>query len=409
MSPSLRQYRINCFAEGLLFHMAWTMAVVFHIKTVGLNPFWVVMMGTIYEIAILTFEVPTGVVADLKSRRLSVLFGWAIIGLGFLTQGLWPVLGFVIAAQVLIGIGETFTSGAHAAWIADELIAEKSEVSASHAFMMGEQSALVGRLVGTWIAVLFARDSLSLVMIASGVGFVFFAALAAFLMKERGFHRSQSERRFWASFAEGWKLARGSKQLGLVMLVMVVVGFASEGYDRLHNQRVLDEFTLPSLGWLGEDAWWSIFASISIVGGISIANYVRKRVQIDEPGKLEQVLAVLIVTLGLCVIGFALTNSFWVMVAFLAVGRSVRRSLSPLMNAWTNRYASPENRATILSFSAQAHSFGEIGGGPLVGQIATLVNSKIAIAVSGGLFLPAAAILARSLGRKSDPEPATEP
>lgn len=382
--------------------MAWTMAVVFHITTVGLSPFWVVMMGTIYEIAILTFEVPTGVVADLRSRRLSVLIGYAILGLGFLTQGLMPVFWPVVAAQVLIGIGETFTSGAHSAWIADELIAEKSETSATAAFMMGEQSALFGRLIGTWIAVVFARNSLSSVMIAAGIGFLIYTVIAAARMREHGFHRSDSERRFWASFSEGWKLVRGSKMLGLVMLVMVVVGFASEGYDRLHNQRVLDQFTLPSLGWLGKDAWWSIFASISILGGIGIANYVRKRARIDDPGRLEAVLAVLIVVLGLCVIGFALTDSFWVMVAFLAVGRSVRRSLSPLMSAWTNRYASSENRATILSFSAQAHSFGEIGGGPLVGQIATLVNSKVAIAVSGGLFLPAAAILARALNQRKN-------
>lgn len=33
------------------------------------------------------FEIPTGVVADVYSRRLSTIIGYALMGLGFLVEG----------------------------------------------------------------------------------------------------------------------------------------------------------------------------------------------------------------------------------------------------------------------------------------------------------------------------------
>ena len=69
------------------------------------------LVGTVLEITCLLFEVPTGIVADLHSRRTSVLIGCAVVGIGLLLQAV-PLLVTVLAAQVVWGIGYTFTSGA---------------------------------------------------------------------------------------------------------------------------------------------------------------------------------------------------------------------------------------------------------------------------------------------------------
>jgi len=53
----------------------------------GLSPFRLLMLGTALELTIVLFEVPTGVVADTVSRRLSVIVGLALTGLGFAITG----------------------------------------------------------------------------------------------------------------------------------------------------------------------------------------------------------------------------------------------------------------------------------------------------------------------------------
>ena len=69
------------------------------------------LVGTLLEASVFLFEVPTGVVADVYSRRLSVIIGYALIGLGFALEGIVPRFEAVLLAQVLWGVGYTFTSG----------------------------------------------------------------------------------------------------------------------------------------------------------------------------------------------------------------------------------------------------------------------------------------------------------
>lgn len=108
------------FCFSLLFSMATVLSMVYHLEVVGLDPFQLVLVGTVLEASCFLFEVPTGVVADLYSRRRSVLIGIFLYGAGFLMEGSLPWFGTVLLAQVVWGCGDTFLTGALEAWIASE-------------------------------------------------------------------------------------------------------------------------------------------------------------------------------------------------------------------------------------------------------------------------------------------------
>ena len=73
-------YAIYCAGDGFLFRLAFTVYSVFVVITLGLDPFRLLLLGTILEGTYLIFEVPTGIVADTVSRRLSIVIG--LIGRG---------------------------------------------------------------------------------------------------------------------------------------------------------------------------------------------------------------------------------------------------------------------------------------------------------------------------------------
>src|SRR6266516_7370399 len=73
-------YAVYCAGDGFLFRLAFTVYSIFVVFTLGLDPFHLLLLGTILEGTYLIFEVPTGVVADMISRRLSVVIG--LIGSG---------------------------------------------------------------------------------------------------------------------------------------------------------------------------------------------------------------------------------------------------------------------------------------------------------------------------------------
>ncbi len=66
-------------------------------------------------------EVPTGIVADKYSKRLSVALGMAIMSIGVLTQFYFTTYYLLIFSAFLIGLGQSFRSGADQALLYDSL------------------------------------------------------------------------------------------------------------------------------------------------------------------------------------------------------------------------------------------------------------------------------------------------
>lgn len=368
--------------------MAWTMHVVFHIKNVGFGPFMLVFMGTLYEIAIMLFEVPTGVVADVRSRKLSATMGWFIVGIAFALEGIFPIPWVVIVAQLVLGFGETFVSGAHDAWIADEITHHDPGVDAGTAFLKGQQSSFIGRIIGSWTAVLVSPLGLNWVMIVAGLGFMVFSFFARAWMTEDGFKKSDEQRNYWATFREGWGVVRSTTILLLILAVSIFYGFASEGFDRLWNKTILDQFPMPKVWIYGEDFWWAVFATGGVLGGMFLNAQVRKRVNLESSRQIATVMFGMTIVLIGTIAGFALSKTFAFTLALFIVSRAIRRSLEPLLKTWTNLHAPSETRATVLSFSTQSHSIGEIAGGPVVGAIGQYRSAKIAVVTAAFLLLP---------------------
>ena len=362
----------------------------------------VVFMGTLYELSILLFEVPTGIVADLFSRRMSVVIGWFVVGIAFFIQGVWPIAGVVIAAQVILGIGDTFVSGAHDAWVADEIGFTEPDMSAGQAFLIGQRASFWGRMLGPVCALALSLHGLPMVLTVTGFGFFIFAISASFWMTERGFQRGDQERKFWATFREGWSLVRLYRLLALVLLVSVFYGFASEGFDRLWQKIFMDVYQLPRVGPFDDTIWWASFGILSQVGGMALNLGMSKVLDTRSARSITSALLWLTGTLIVTLLGFALTKSFVVAIVLYIVSRSIRRMVDPLLTTWTNLYAPPQTRATILSFSSQSHSLGEISGGPIVGAIGQKVSAMMAVATAALLLLPTLPVLFVARNYKSD-------
>jgi len=94
----VRTYYAYGGASEFLAALTFTLSMVYYVRDAGLNPLQMVLVGTTLELACFLFEVPTGIVADLYSRRLSIIIGFTLIGAGFLLQGLVPAFLAILGA-----------------------------------------------------------------------------------------------------------------------------------------------------------------------------------------------------------------------------------------------------------------------------------------------------------------------
>lgn len=143
-SKAYSVYLLYRFVCSLAVSMSTVLSIVYHLEVVQLDAFQLVLVGTVQETSCFLFEIPTGVVADLYSRRRSVLIGMFLYGLGFLMEGALPWFAPVLLAQVVWGCGDTFITGALEAWIASE----EKDKPIDKVFLRGSQMGQIGGVLG---------------------------------------------------------------------------------------------------------------------------------------------------------------------------------------------------------------------------------------------------------------------
>src|SRR4051794_2888453 len=144
--------------------MIFTPLAVYYVTTVGLDPLQLVLVGTAVEGTIILFEIPTGIVADVYSRRLSIILGQVLFGTAYILEGSVPLFGAIVLAEVIRGIGETFLSGASQAWVTDEV----GEERVGALFLRGAQVIRVAKLAGLGVGIGLATIQLSLPIVLGG-------------------------------------------------------------------------------------------------------------------------------------------------------------------------------------------------------------------------------------------------
>ncbi|MBI3660896.1 MFS transporter [Candidatus Acetothermia bacterium] len=395
-----RTFLILQGASALFFAMMTTTNLVYQVQEAHLNPLQLVLVGTILEISVFLFEIPTGVVADVYSRRWSVIIGQFLLGAGFILNGAIPRFDVILLAQVIWGVGYTFTSGATQAWIADEV----GEGNAGHAFLRGAQVSQLGALIGIAIATALANVQVNLPIIIGGSLQMLLGIFLMLAMPETGFTPTRSkDRSSWQkmaqTFQDGIQTVRVRPALITILAVNAIYGMFSEGMDRLWTPHFLNDFTLPKLGSLEPVTWFGIISGTAMLLSIAGTEIVHRRIDTNSHVAVARVLSLINVLVSAGVVVFGAITNFALALVILLLVRPLRRVYDPLYTAWVNQHVNSNVRATVLSMSSQSGALGEIIGGPIFGIIATVTSVGTSLVVAGAMLLPALLLYAREIRR----------
>ena len=176
-----------------------------------------------------------------------------------------------------------------------------------------------------------------------------------------------AERQPLRQLRTGLSLVRARYVLLLVMGITLCYGMYSEGFDRLWTKHLLDHFTLPAIGTLPIIIWWGILRGVSSILAILLAEYARRRPQMNNGAR--GIWLLLGITAGISLGMFFYANIRWLGLALLAYIciEALRTLYVPLFFAWVNGFLKSEVRATVISLISQLDAVGQIAGGPLIG------------------------------------------
>jgi MFS family permease len=400
-----RVYLVLLLLHTLAASFIWGINTLFLLDA-GLNNAQAFAANAFFTAGLVVFEVPTGVIADIRGRRFSYLLGTLTLAISTVIYLLmWhvsaPFWAWAIAS-VLLGLGFTFFSGAVQAWLVDALQASGFKGQLDSVFAKGEIvegiAMLSGSVAGGYLAQV---TNLGTPYIVRAVVLAVTFVLAFILMRDVGFTPKHAGH----LVAEVKEVLSGAIRYGLrnppVRWVMLANMF-TDGVS-IYVFYAMQPYLLQLYG--DPTAYGVAGLAAAIVGGAQIgggflvphlARGFRRRTSV-------LVTSVVLSTVILASIGFL--PRFWIAIVLLVVWGLMFATVTPVRQAYVNGLIPSEQRATVLSFDSLMGSSGGVVIQPILGRAADVWGYPLSYACSAAIQALAVPfmLLARRERAVSDP------
>jgi len=128
LSPEIRRnvFRLNVIKFSKWFSLVMPVIVPFY-KNMGLTITEIMMLKSVYSIVIVALEIPSGYFADVIGRKKTLVAGAFLGALGFVIYSFSGSYAGFIVAEISLGAGQSFISGADSAMLYDTLMSGRRE------------------------------------------------------------------------------------------------------------------------------------------------------------------------------------------------------------------------------------------------------------------------------------------
>jgi MFS family permease len=390
----------NTLAASLI----WGVNTLFLLDA-GLSATQAFIANAFFTVGMVLFEIPTGVIADTRGRRLSYMLGLITLAIStFAYLVMWmihgPFIGWVISSLAL-GLGFTFFSGATEAWLVDALKFTKFKGHLESVFGKAQIVGGIAMLSGSVLGGVIAQFTNLGVPYYVRVGLLLVTfVIAAIYMRDLGFTAEKGE----TYRKEVTNLLRKSIKYGLknppVRWVMLSAPFIS-GVS-IYVFYALQPYLLGLYG--DQTAYWiagltaAIVACSQIVGGISaplVRRLFKKRTTVLVLGTFVSAIALLVM---------GMVGNFYVVLALIVLWGLIGAAIMPVRQAYMNALIPSKQRATVLSFDSLLGSGGGVVTQPLLGKSADVWGYGTSYVISGAIQAGALPflVLANRLNKTSD-------
>jgi MFS family permease len=367
------------------FNLVMPIVVLFYQEN-GLTMSQIFILKSIYSIAMVATELPSGYMADVWGCRKTLLLG-AILGtVGIIIYSLSAGFVMFAFAEITLGIGFSFVSGADSALLYDSLKAENRE---------DEYIKYEGRITsaGNFAEALagVAGGLLATISLRTPYYFQIFVAAsaipAAFFLKEPQ-HVLDKVRLKMKEILSVVKLTYQQKEMRSAIMVSSFTGAATLTYAW---------FVQPYFQKAGVPV--SIFGILWTLLNLSAGIFSMFSYRIERLlGKRNSILFIVI----LLSLGFILTS---MEISLLGIGilfglYMVRGIATPILKDYINQYTDSKVRATILSVRNFEIRIIFAAIGPILGYLTDTFSLNIALLVTGIIYFTATILGALPILRK---------
>jgi len=345
---------------------------VLYFRHYQINLFQIALLAAIFEASILFFEMPTGLLADIYGRRISVVLSSLVSLISGLIFIFFPFLAGFVVAGVIGGLGETLRSGALEAWLVDSLKHEGKEEKLKYAFARGTKFKTAGNLSGLILGGYLASVNMKLVWVPFTIAFfILCLSLIRKMKEEYAIEKKVSEIiifKFSETIRQSLNVLKAQKLILALILLSLFSEFSFETISQFWQVHFDENLFIPTqyFGWI------LAIASILTILFIDKVTTLSERF-IHEISSLIILEFLFLVSLLLV----ALTVSPLLAVIFFILLQAFRNFKEPIFLDLYNKRIPSQQRATLLSFQSLVGSGGEVLAALCIGMVAQKFGLRI--------------------------------
>ena len=354
------------------FNLVMPVVVIFY-QDNGLNMQDIFLLKSIYSVAIVVMEIPSGYLADVWGRRKTLLLGGVLAATGFAMYSFSYTFWAFVLAEIVLGIGHSFISGADSAMLYDSLKASQKEKEyikqEGWITSSGNFAEAIAGILGGLLATMSLRWPF---FVQFGVASI--AIPAAFFLKEPIVHLKKVAPGFRDILATV-KNSFTNPLLRAALLTSSFTGTASLTFAWF-VQPYFQEAGLP-LSLFG--LMWTLL-NLS-VGLSAIFSY---KIERKFGRKFSLLGIVILLSLGYFLSAIEISLAGIALLFFFYLVRGVAH---PILKDYINQYTDAKVRATILSVRNFIIRINFAIIGPVLGYITDHFSLKLALILTGAGYL----------------------
>ncbi len=369
MSNIPRLYLIKISKWFMLF---MPIVVLFYEEN-GLGMADVLLLKGIYSVAIVIFEIPSGYFADVWGRKSTMIIGSIMGTVGFIIYAFsGNFLGF-LAAELMLGIGQSFISGSDSALLYDSLLLEKRQKDyvklEGRVISIGNFAETIAAVAGGFLAEISLRTPF--------IAQIFIAAMAVpaalTLLEPSAEHKRKG------TLKEILHIVKSSlftdKLLKRTIFFSSIIGTSTLTFAWF-IQPYLEQlgFSPSRIGLI----WAALNLTVAVV---TLYAYKIEKVL----GKTRTIILIaLLISGGYIAVG--LINSLWAL-GFMFLFYMIRGIATPVLKDYINQLTTSDVRATVLSVRSFIIRFMFALIGPFLGWHSDKFSLQNALVLAGVVFL----------------------
>jgi len=331
-------------------------------------------LKAIYSIAIVIFEIPSGYAADVLGRKRTLIIGSILGTLGFAIYSFTSGFYAFLAAELILGIGQSFISGADSAMLYDSLKADGREKDylkyEGRNFSLGNFSEAIAGFLGGALAEISLRIPF---FFQTGIAFV--AVPAAFMLIEPQLY-TRTQKATWADIINVVKYAMiTNKSLRYNIIYSSIIGSATLTMAWVYP------LYLKEIGFREIQIGTTSTVLNLVVGMTTLFAY---KIEQKLRPKSTVIGTTLVITGAFIAAG--LLHSLYVL-PVMALFYFSRGIATPVLKDYINRITSSDMRATVLSIRSLIIRANFSILAPLFGYMTDRLTLSQAFVIIGAIFM----------------------